>query len=173
MSSILTFPGLATEPSQFACPVAAQGQTTNALGDYDQSSVSSAVHASAAVWGLALIMLVCVCYNWTRLSMSPRFVFRWWIFLAIGAVVGAIAVYATLSWWPTIALANSCQSDPRAFPIALPSGFVWTQVWAAMIYGALMFAVLSVVFTAILGRFAHQANGFFHNRGCPLPRALP
>ena len=173
MSSILTPPGLATEAPQFTCPVAAQGQTTNPLGDYDQSSVSSAVHASAAAWGLSITMLVVICYNWTKLSMSPRFVVRWWVFLIVGPIIGAASVFLTLSNWHTTAVANACQSDPRPFPIALSSGFIWEQVWAATIYGVLLFILTSVVLTALAGRIAHQNNGFFHNRGCPIPRALP
>jgi hypothetical protein len=173
MQPYFTPPGFTAERSQLNCPPAAQGQTTNSQGDYDPATVANAVHVSGIAWALSITLVVVICYNWTRLTMSHRFVIRWWLFLVAGAVVGAAAVATVLSNWQTTADANTCQSDPRAFAAPLPGNFVWAQGAAAAIYGALLFFVLSVLLSQILGRFAHHRNGFFNNRGCPIPRALP
>ncbi len=166
-------PGFATERAPLTCPPAAQGQTTNSQGDYDPATVTNAVHASGAAWALSIALVVLVCYNWTKATMSPRFVIRWWIFMAVGALVGAAVTATVLNLWPTTADANTCQSDPRAFPAPLPSDFIMGQGFAGALYGALLFVLLSILFTQLLGRFAHRRNGFFQNRGCPIPRALP
>lgn len=166
-------PGITPATLHLTCPQAAQGQTTNVEGEYDPQSLASAAHVSGAAWALTVALVVCICYNWTRLSLSARFVMRWWIFLAIAALAGSVIVAMTFAFWPMTALANSCQSDPRAFMVSLPGSMIWNEALAALAYGGLLFVVLSILFTGVLGRFAHARNGFFHNRGCPIPRPLP
>ena len=173
MTAYFKIPGFAVERAQVTCPPPAQGQTSNSQGDYDPVTVANAVHASGAAWAICIALVVIACYNWTRLTMSPRFVMRWWLFVIVAAGTGAAVVATVLRFWPTTADANACQSDPRAFPAPLPGDFVWAQGFAGALYGVVLFAVLSVAFTWLLGRFAYEKNGFFHNRGCPIPRALP
>jgi hypothetical protein len=173
MTTYFKIPGFAAERVQVTCPPPAQGQTSNAQGDYDPLSVAHAVHASGTAWLVCTAIVVIACYNWTRLTMSPRFVKRWWLFVGVAAVAGGAVVAAVLRLWPTKADANACQSDPRAFPAPLPADFVWAQGVAGFLYGILLFGLLSILFTWAFGRFAYVGNGFFHNRGCPIPRALP
>lgn len=165
-------PGIAPDQLTLSCPPAAQGQSTNPTGDYDVQTVASAVHAAASAWITVLTLLVVVCYQWRRGSLGPAFVKRWWGFAVASMVVGAGVVYGALGFWPTSALANSCQSDPRAFPTRLPGDFVAGQTLSAFLLGLLLFVALSVVLTLTIGRIPRLGNGFFHNRGCPLPRIL-
>ena len=173
MSISFAIPGIAPDQLSLSCPPAAQGQTTNPIGDYDVESVAGAVHAAAAVWIAVSTLLVILCYQWRRGSLGPVFVKRWWMFLFTSVLAGATAVYGTLRYWPTTALANSCQSDPRAFPVPLPGDFVADQTLAAAILGILLYVVISLFLTGTLGRVPRLGNGFFHNRGCPMPRFLP
>jgi hypothetical protein len=173
MASYFTIPGVAPDQLQLSCPPAATGQTTNPNGSFDLATVSAAVHASAAALGLALLLLVFWCYSWSRGSLGPKFVRRWWTFTLSSLVVGAAVVWVVLSYWPTTALPNECQSDPTAFRAPLPSDFVMGQTLSAAFFGLLFFMILSVLFTQTIGRIPRLKNGFFHNRGCPVPRFLP
>jgi hypothetical protein len=155
------------------CPAAAAGQNTNPFGTYDPASVASAVAATTAIWAVLIVALAVACYQSKRMSLGPSFVKRWWLFLAASAAIGALAGFAVLTLWPTIALAASCQSDPSAFQISLPGSFVSGRTVSAGLYGALLFIVLSVLLTQTVGRIAKPWNGFFHNRGCPWPRIVP
>ena len=122
---------------------------------------------------MLIILLVLACYLWTRVSLGPVFVKRWWVYLLGSLAVGALVVFGVLSAWPTTALASSCQSNPDAFAAALPGSFVLARTFAGALYGMLLFILLSLLLTQTVGRIAGLRNGFFHNRGCPWPRVLP
>jgi hypothetical protein len=111
-------------------------------------------------------------YFATTGSLSPRFVKRWWIFLAIAAVACFATAAIVLRGYPTHAMLGSCTTNPTGFAKNLPWDRVWLRAVAGLVWGALAFGLLSIVLTRTVGRW-HGAKGLFHFRGCPLPRFLP
>lgn len=157
----------------FTCPPAASGSGGPTIGFYDGASVASAYDVLAAISVLTVLLIVLLTYLGTSKTLGPRFVFRWYWGLVLSAVGCAIVAYATLSVMPTHALADTCPTNPNPFPLRLPASLIMARAVAGIAWGALAYVLFSVVLTATIGRFASVKNGFFHNRGCPLPRFVP
>jgi hypothetical protein len=134
------------------------------------------VHTAFSWVGFAsigvVILLVSAAYLATSGSLSPRFVRRWWGLLALAALLCFVIAAGVLFLYPTHAMADSCHTNPTEFLATLPSSIVWKRAFAGLIWGALAFFLFSVALTRSLGRWPWSA-GFFHHRGCPVPRFLP
>jgi hypothetical protein len=70
------------------------------------------------------------------------------------------------------ARAGSCSTRPAAFLVELPFALVLPRMVAGLVWGLLAFAIASVGATKLLGMWS-GSGGFFHYRGCPLPRWNP
>lgn len=129
---------------------------------------------SLTFWlSLAIVVLLVVwCYNGTRMTTGPGFSRRWLVFVPLGALGAALVAFVVLSSMPFYVVAGSCDTNPEAFAVSLPSKFVWMRVFAGAIWGFVVFVMMSIVLTKTLGR-ASWNNGFFQNRGTPLPRFMP
>lgn len=156
-----------------ACPPPAEGQSGNPTGFYDTATVSAAFNHVAIASVAIVLALVLVCYLLTQSTTGAGFVKRWWGSLAGAAVFCAVAAFGILSFAPTTARAGSCETNPAPFPIALPPGLITDRALAGLAWGALAFLLMSVLSTLVLGRIASKRNGFFHNRGVPVPRFTP
>ena len=155
------------------CPDPAAGQPADPQGFYDFASIAPAFHLAAIASAFVVVFVVVVCYQFTRTSLGERFVKRWWVSVIASGLLCLGVVWLSLATFPTTALAGSCSTNPGAFPIALPTSLVISRAMAGLVWGLVAFALLSSAATAVLGRFPHRSNGFFHHRGCPLPRFLP
>ena len=154
------------------CPPAASGQTTNPTGYFDFPTVKAAFD-TAGITSLALVILIVgLCYMATRVTMGPRFRARFFISLGTACVGCAVAAFAVLHWYPTTAMANSCQSNPTAFAWPLPMNVILMRSAVGMIWGIAAFLFFAWLLTYSFGRLPAEGNGFFHNRGWPWPRAL-
>lgn len=156
----------------FTCPPDPSGGAAT-LGFYDGVSVASAYDILAAASIAAVLVIVLAIYMGTDKALGPRFIKRWYKGLAIAAVVCGILGYAVLSIAPTHAFGGTCPSNPAPFPLRLPASLIVWRTLAGILWGAVAYFVFSIVLTATAGRFASLKNGFFHNRGCPLPRLVP
>src|SRR3712207_5324700 len=87
------------------CPPPADGQIANPVGYYDDVSVRAAYNMASLETAALVLVLILICYLWTRQAGGPRFKTRWWIFFVI-SVVGAGALtwlsltYATVTAIP-------------------------------------------------------------------------
>lgn len=159
---------------RLTCPAPATGQSANAQGFYDYTSVAATFNLAAIVSVIVVLLGVVICYQWTRGSLGGRFVKRWWIALALTGVFCFVAAWSVLATFPTTALANSCASNPDAFAARLPTALILNRAFAGLVWGWTAYVLLSLVATATIGRLLpHRSNGFFHYRGCPWPRVLP
>ena len=68
--------------------------------------------------------------------------------------------------------AGSCTTRPAAYRVELPASLLTDRMFAGLLWGMLAFTLLSLVGTQLLGR-SRLAGGFFHYRGCPVPRWNP
>jgi hypothetical protein len=165
----------ATPPATLAlaCPPGAPGQTTNPAGIFDERTIRAA-------YGLVsgeslLIVLACVfgCYMLTRASTGPRFTRQWLAWWGASVVLTGAVVWAQLHFAPgTTAEVQTCESNPAAFPVPLPGGYVFARTAAALVWAAIAYALFSVLLTQTAGRVPGVRNGFFHNRGTPWPRLV-
>src|SRR5207253_1481357 len=156
-----------------ACPEPAAGQPADPQGFYDYVTVNAAFNLAAVVSAIIVVLGVIICYQMFRGSLGERFVKRWWIGLVVTGIVCLAAVWVALATYHTTALANSCTTNPTAFAIKLPTSIVINRALVGLVWGMLVFAILSLLATLTLGKIPHRANGFFHNRGCPWPRFQP
>lgn len=155
------------------CPDPAPGQAASAPGLYDPASVSAAF-SHVALWSVvAVALFVVLCYQMTRASLGPRFVKQWWLWLAGSSVACAVVAFAVLATAHTTAYPNSCSTNPLPFDAPLPDNLVMLRVVVGLAWGAVAFIVVSLLLTRTLGWVPSAKNGFFHNRGCPLPRVTP
>jgi hypothetical protein len=155
------------------CPAPAAGQPVDPQGFYDATQIIAAFDWAAVASAIVVVVTVIVCYQLARGSLGGRFVRRWWISLVASGALCLGVVWGILATWPTVALANSCATNPDAFPVSLPGDVIWSRAFVGLVWGALAFIVASLIATFFLGRFAHAKNGFFHHRGCPWPRFQP
>jgi hypothetical protein len=156
-----------------ACPAAPVGQTTNPTGLFDDAAVHAAF-TSAAMWSAVVIaVLIPVCYLATRKASGPKFDRRWLYSMISAGVTCALVSYAVLAFAPTTAAANTCESNPNAFLVSLPSGVVMRRTIAGLVWGLLAFVVGSFLGTRIFGWYPSLRNGFYHSRGTPWPRMSP
>jgi hypothetical protein len=160
----------------FACPPGIDGQSSGALGFYDPASIQGA-YTLASVASLALVLGgVFGCYLLlNRSSLGRRFVIRYWVWWLMVAVVSGLATWGVLATAPITALANTCQSNPAAFAQPLPMTTILNRSLAGAAWAFIAFFLLSWLATRpwLLGGIALPRNGFFHNRGCPVPRLTP
>jgi hypothetical protein len=152
------------------CPPPPPGQTANPSGYFDGASVGAAFTAAGVASAAVALLLVFACYLLTSTSLGPWFVKRWWIFAAITTVLAAVATAVTLLAWPTHAMAGTCETYPLPFAVTLPFGIVMMRALGGLFWGFAAFVVFSLVLTRTAGYMPMSRNGFFHNRGCPLPR---
>lgn len=162
-----------TDLPLLSCPAPATGQPPDPQGFYDPNSVSAAFNSTAAVSVVLVIVAVVICYQITRGSLGGRFVKRWWIGMAATAVACFGAGWLVLALFPTTALAGTCSTDPNAFRVALPTAVVIQRAVVGLVWGPAAYALISVLLTSTIGRLPSKNNGFFHSRGCPVPRFLP
>jgi len=155
------------------CPPPPAGQASDPAGFYDLTTVTSAYNLAALVSFVLVLLMVALIYQATRVSLGPRFVWRWWLGLSLTALLCGAATWFVLYAAPTTALAGSCETSPDPFPIRLPSAAMLDRSVAGVVWGLLAFTVLSLIATNTIGRVASSKNGFFHNRGCPWPRFTP
>jgi cytochrome bd-type quinol oxidase subunit 2 len=141
-------------------------------GTFDDTTVRAAFDSAAGWSAAAVVVVILVCYIATRKSSGPRFDRRWLFSGIVAVVLCGIASYASLHFANTTAMAQSCGSDPNAFPWPLPGSVVSNRTVAGLLWGALAFIVGSIVFTAAFGWYPSMKNGFYHNRGTPWPRML-
>jgi uncharacterized membrane protein len=156
-----------------ACPAPPAGQTANPVGYFDDVSVHAAFQLTAAYSIVAVLLVIGICYMATNRSTGPSFDRRWLLFLGISALVCGLGAFGLLSTAHTTAMAQSCETNPEAFAVALPLGLVIARSVAGLLWGALAFVLGSVALTRTAGRAPMMWNGFFHNRGTPWPRLTP
>lgn len=156
----------------FTCPAGATGGAAT-LGYYDGPSVASAFNALAATSFLTVLLVVLFIYLATDKALGPRFVVRWYWGLFAAAIFCAILPYAVLPVMPTHALSGTCPTNEDPFPLRLPGSLIMLRAMAGFVWGLLAYFLFSAIMTTTVGRFASAKNGFFHNRGCPLPRLVP
>lgn len=102
------------------CPPPPAGQASDPAGFYDLTTVTSAYNLAALVSFVLVLLMVALIYQATRVSLGPRFVWRWWLGLSLTALLCGAATWFVLYAAPTAALAGSCETSPDAFPIRLP-----------------------------------------------------
>jgi hypothetical protein len=56
--------------------------------------------------------------------------------------------------------------------VALPWDIVVDRALSGILWGVVLFVVLSLILTRLVGK-SSWSGGFFHNRGVPYPRILP
>jgi hypothetical protein len=144
------------------CPPPAPGDPIDPGGFYDPTGVASAYHAAGWTTVGLLLLLVLACYLWNSTSLGPRFVRRWWLFAGAAVLFSALVGGLVIALWPTRALAGSCETLPNAFAL--------NRAVAGLLWGLILFPLISVFLAQVVGRVPRASNGFFHNRGCPLPR---
>lgn len=157
---------------QLTCPAPPPGMDPDPVGFFAPESVSGAFSLTGYVSLGIVVALVLVTYLTTRGSLSPRFVWRWWIALLVTAVLCLAAAAVILHWYPTHAMIGSCETNTTGFLEGLPAEIIWDRAFAGFAWGALTFALLSILLTRTIGRWP-WSSGFFHFRGCPVPRFLP
>lgn len=155
-----------------ACPAPPPGEPLPPPGEFDPSTILAAYSAAGWLSLVAVVLVVLVCYLFTTGSTSPRFTIRWFVFLGIAAVVAFAVPVVVLRVWPTRALANSCLTNPTAFTVTMPWDVVISRGLAGIVWGVLVFTLVSILLTRTAGRWP-SAGGFFHHRGCPWPRFAP
>ncbi|HEX2206061.1 MAG TPA: hypothetical protein VHG93_00145 [Longimicrobium sp.] len=154
------------------CPAPREGEPPDPGGLYDAVQLASLWNRIAIISAIAVLVLVVVCYLLPRASLSPRFVRNWWLTLA-GSMVACFLIPLALGLTADLnARAGSCSTRPAAFPVDVPVGLMMDRMFAGLVWGALAFIVLSLIGTQLLGR-SRLAGGFFHYRGCPVPRWNP
>lgn len=158
---------------QLQCPPPPAGVSANPIGYYDDGLVREAFNATALWSGALVVSAILVCYLLTRKSSGPRFDRRWLVTLSVTGILCAAVAFAILHFAHVTAMAQSCQSDPSAFPVQLPGGVILSRAAAGLFWGLLQFAIGSTVFTLAFGWYPSLHNGFYHSRGTPWPRFLP
>lgn len=142
------------------------------VGFYDPAAIRAAYGMTSLATALLVLLLIALCYLWTRSSLGPRFVVRWWSFMAASVIGGFLLGTAMVHMWPARALAGSCEANPESFPLVIPWAYAFDRGVAGAVWAALAFVLGSIVLTQVAGRFP-WAGGLFHYRGCPYPRLMP
>ena len=154
------------------CPAPREGEPPDPAGLYDALAMAALWNRMAIISALAVLVLVLGCYLLPRTSLGPRFVRNWWFSLG-GAALACFLIPLALGLTTEMPVrAGSCSTRPAAFLVDLPTGLLMDRMFAGLVWGVLAFLVLSLLGTQLLGR-SRLAGGFFHYRGCPLPRWNP
>lgn len=156
-----------------SCPPAPAGTTANAFGTFDDRTVRAVFTLVSTESAAIVVVLVLACYLVGHVSTGPRFTFRWLVLWVVTAVACGGVAWLQLAQASTTALAGSCESNPSAFPVALPFPTVLDRALAAAVWGAIAYPLVSLLLTNTVGRVPALWNGFFHNRGTPWPRLSP
>ena len=154
------------------CPAPPPGTEGDPAGLFAPESVETAFRLAGYSSLAAAVLVVAIVYLVTSGSLSPRFVRRWWFGLGAAAALSFVIPLLVLSTSGTHALPGSCSTNPTAFLHPLPWSIVMERALAGLVWGFLAFTLLSVVFTRTLGYWP-GSKGFFHFRGCPVPRIRP
>lgn len=154
------------------CPAPREGEPADPAGLYDALQLAALWNRMAILSAIAVLVLVLACYLLPRASLGPRFVRNWYLSLA-GAGLACFVIPLALGLTSHVNVrAGSCSTRPAAFPVDLPMELLVDRMFAGLVWGLLAFAVLSLIGTRLLGR-SRLAGGFFHYRGCPVPRWNP
>lgn len=151
-----------------ACPPGAPGAPATS-GFYDPDTVRAAYEMASWATLVAVVGLVLICYLATRTSLGPKFVHRWWLFGVLTAAAGFVVSLLVLRGWDTRALANSCPTNPTPFLATLPWSEILQRGLAGLVWALIAYVLLSAAATWTVG-WLPLSGGFFHNRGCPVPR---
>lgn len=154
------------------CPAPREGEAFDPGGLYDALQLASLWNWIGIVSLVVVVVLVLGCYLLPRASLSPRFVRTWWLTLGASGLVCALVPLAIGLTTQVNVRAGSCSTRPAAFPVDLPAALLVDRMFAGLVWGLLAFLVLSLLGTKVLG-VSRLAGGFFHYRGCPLPRWNP
>jgi hypothetical protein len=155
-----------------ACPAPRAGEAPDPGGLYIAAEITSAWQLMAAASAVGVFLLLFACYQLPRASLNRAFVVRWWFALAAAGVLCALAPLAVWLLVDLHARPGSCSTRPAAFPVELPIALLWPRVAAGLLWGVLAFVLLSLFATRVGGNWP-AAGGFFHYRGCPVPRLNP
>jgi hypothetical protein len=154
------------------CPAPLPGDPPDPGGLYDIVELGAVWTRIGIVSVVAVLALLLACYLLPRASLGPRFVMRWWLMLAAAGIVCFLVPLALGLTADVHARAGSCSTRPAAFPVDLPVSLLMDRMFAGLVWGLLAFVLLSLFATRVLGLSRH-AGGFFHYRGCPVPRWNP
>ena len=154
------------------CPPPIPPDPVDPGGLYDPVQLAALWNRIAIVSVLVVLALVLGCYLLPRASLGPRFVRGWWLGLAGAALAGFLIPLALGLTTQVNVRAGSCSTRPAAYPVDVPLGLLTDRMFAGIVWGMLAFVVLSLAGTQLLGR-SRLAGGFFHYRGCPVPRWNP
>lgn len=158
---------------ELACPPPAPGDPPDLNGFFDPLPVATAYQWAAVATALLVLAAVLACYLTDRRSLSRAFVRRWWVFLGVASVIGAVVPLAMLYFAvPQHALAGTCDTNPLPFAATYPLDLALSRSLAGLGWGGLAFGVFSFLLTRAAG-WHPSSGGFFHNRGCPWPRINP
>ena len=152
------------------CPDPAPGQAVAPPGLYDPNGVSAAFGHVAIASSITVLLCVILCYQMTRAALGPRFVKQWWMWLIASAVACTLVAFVVLTIAHTTAYPGSCSTNPLPFDAPLPQNVVLLRTAVGFAWGMVAFVIFSLIMTRTVGRVPSTGNGFFHNRGCPLPR---
>jgi hypothetical protein len=155
-----------------ACPPPIPPDPADPGGLYNALQLTALWNRIAIVSLLAVLALVLGCYLLPRASLGPRFVRAWWLSLAGAALAGFLIPLALGLTAQVDVRAGSCSTRPAAYPVDVPLDLLTDRMFAGIVWGMLAFVVLSLLGTQLLGR-SRLASGFFHYRGCPVPRWNP
>jgi peptidoglycan biosynthesis protein MviN/MurJ (putative lipid II flippase) len=155
------------------CPDPAPGQAAAPPGLYDPASIAAAFDHVALASVIAVLLCVLLCYQLTKASLGPRFVKQWWLWLLGSAAACAVVALVVLKLAHTTAYPGSCSTNPLPFDAPLPEGLVMLRTAIGFVWGPVAFFFMSLVLTRTVGQVPSAKNGFFHNRGCPVPRVTP
>ncbi len=154
------------------CPAPIAGDPADPGGLYDAGQLMALWDSIATVSVIAVVAILLACYLIPRASLGPRFVRTWWLALAGSGLVCALIPLALGLTTQVNVRAGSCSTRPAAFPVDLPFGLLVDRMIAGALWGMLAFLILSLFATQVFGR-SRLAAGFFHYRGCPVPRWNP
>jgi len=154
------------------CPPPRADQTADPGGLYNAAEIAARWQMMAAVSIAVVVALLLGCYLLPRASLNRGFVVRWWIMLAVSAVLCLLVPLAVGMYSPVHARAGSCSTRPAAYLVDIPFDLLLPRMFAGLVWGLLAFAIASLLATSLLGKWS-GAGGFFHYRGCPWPRWNP
>lgn len=157
---------------QLICPPPPPGDPPDLAGFFDPSTVATAYSAAGLASGVVVLLLAFVCFQFTSYTTGPRFTKRYVLFWLVCGVLCFLVPLAILRAAETLALAGTCDTNPEPFAQALPWNVIIGRGVAGLVWGALMFFVVTLLLTRTAGRFP-WSGGFFHNRGTPWPRLVP
>jgi hypothetical protein len=160
--------------AHMGCPPPLPGEAIDPFGFYDATRILDVWSWIAWISAGGIVLIVLTCYLLPRASLSARFV-RGWYACLVAAMLFCFAVpFVVGRFSPMTARAGSCTTRVAAFAVPLPFDLLFPRMLAGLLWGFLAFIVVSLFFTQFVARGAGpRAGGFFHYRGCPVPRWNP